>query len=220
MRSRRVLAPALASLVAAVPVGSVADEPRRQVSNPVRSAPIAATHAPSTIGLDDSTALTADADGLSASGFETIEPAGLDGITAAHNTARVALRLEPLTWSVSLATSAQAWANQCVDFQAPFGLIDFNGDRSIGFPWYVGESIAASANTLTPDAVVATWEEQEQYYDYSSNTCSGVCAGYTQLVWSTTRQVGCGIANCPGLAFPFAIVCDYGPGGNTGGRPY
>ncbi|RIL07002.1 MAG: hypothetical protein DCC71_04625 [Proteobacteria bacterium] len=47
-----------------------------------------------------------------------------------------------------------------------------------------------------------------------------VCGHYTRVVWATTELVGCGIASCPGLAFGNSVICNYGPGGNTGGRPY
>lgn len=54
----------------------------------------------------------------------------------------------------------------------------------------------------------------------AANTCSGVCGHYTQIVWRATLKLGCAISHCPGQAFPNAIVCNYGPGGNPGGRPY
>jgi len=211
---------AMAASVDANAGGLVADGVRPDDASSVRSTPSGVTAGLSTIGGNGPANPAVDADGIHLSGFETIEPAGLDGITSAHNSTRVALRLEPLTWSASLAASAQAWANQCVDLQAPIGLIDYNVDRSVGFPWYVGESITASPGGISPDAAVTVWEQQAQNYNYFNNTCSGVCSGYTQLVWATTLQVGCGISNCPNLLGSTSVVCDYGPGGNTGGRPY
>ncbi|MEO7138026.1 MAG: CAP domain-containing protein [Gemmatimonadales bacterium] len=47
-----------------------------------------------------------------------------------------------------------------------------------------------------------------------------MCGHYTQLVWRATREVGCALNSCPGPAFPNSIVCNYGPGGNSGGPPY
>ena len=59
-------------------------------------------------------------------GFESMqspEPANLAGITAQHNSVRSAVvtipPLLPLAWSPTLAATAQAWANQCRDLQAP-----------------------------------------------------------------------------------------------------
>jgi len=39
-------------------------------------------------------------------------------------------------------------------------------------------------------------------------------------VWRTTLKVGCARGNCPGIQYPSTIVCDYGPGGNSGGLAY
>ena len=50
--------------------------------------------------------------------------------------------------------------------------------------------------------------------------CSGICGHYTQVVWRTSVNVGCALHDCPGLAYGSTIVCDYGPGGNSGGAPY
>jgi pathogenesis-related protein 1 len=68
---------------------------------------------------------------------------------------------------------------------------------------------------------VNLWASERPSYDYASNTCSGSCGHYTQLVWRATLKLGCAIGDCPSLAFRTALVCDYGPGGNVGNqRPY
>jgi hypothetical protein len=149
-----------------------------------------------------------------------IEPPGLEGTLAAHNEIRSALGIAPLVWDAELAASAQAWADQCVDLAAPIGIVDENADRSDGFPWYVGENVYGSAGAATGMAAVALWAAEAQSYDYESNTCSAVCGHYTQTVWAATERVGCGLSSCPELAFGNTVICDYGPGGNTGGRPY
>ena len=53
-----------------------------------------------------------------------------------------------------------------------------------------------------------------------TNSCSGICGHYTQVVWAASLELGCGLSSCPGLAYGSTIVCNYGPGGNDGGRPY
>jgi len=37
------------------------------------------------------------------------------------------------------------------------------------------------------------WADEEKCYDYDSNTCAEghMCGHYTQIVWSTTRKLGC-----------------------------
>lgn len=163
-----------------------------------------------------------------ADGFEQLlatEPANLSGITAQHDSVRsgvvTAPALLPLTWSASLAATAQAWANQCVDVVAPIGFIDHNPGRSTGHPYYVGENtFASSGSVYSPSQVVSYWASEAQNYNYAANSCSGVCGHYTQIVWRTTAFVGCARSDCPALTYRHTVVCNYGPGGNTGGRPY
>jgi pathogenesis-related protein 1 len=152
------------------------------------------------------------------------EPAALVGITLAHNEARAAVTtatpLPSLTWSPALAATAAAWLAQCQDTDAPIGLIDHNPGRSNGHPYYVGENIYGSGGGADPLQAVELWVSEQDNYNYEANTCNGVCGHYTQVVWRETREVGCAVGTCAGLQFGNAIVCDYGPGGNSGGRPY
>jgi hypothetical protein len=152
------------------------------------------------------------------------EPAELQGITLAHNQARAAVTtdtpLPSLTWNPNLAATAAAWVAQCRDTDAPTGLIDHNPGRSDGHPYYVGENIYASGGGADPQQAVELWVSEAGNYDYATNGCNGVCGHYTQVVWRATLELGCAVGNCPGLQFPNSIVCDYGPGGNSGGRPY
>ncbi|MBP6631019.1 MAG: Fis family transcriptional regulator [Kofleriaceae bacterium] len=149
------------------------------------------------------------------------EPAALSGTLAAHNAVRATVDVPALAWDGALADIAQAWADQCVDQEAPIGLIDHNEGRSEGYPSYVGENVYGSSGAATGPDAVAAWASEEADYDHASNTCSGVCGHYTQLVWRDTTHVGCAIGNCAGLRFGNVVVCNYGPGGNVNGaRPY
>jgi hypothetical protein len=149
------------------------------------------------------------------------EPAELAGITAAHNAARAQHGETPLTWDPVLATIAAAWVASCSDADGD-GLEDHDPHRSVGYSSYVGENIYATTGTATgPDAVDA-WISESQYYDYADNTCAAgkECGHYTQVVWAKTLKLGCAIYRCSALRYPDTIVCDYGPGGNDGSRPY
>jgi pathogenesis-related protein 1 len=148
------------------------------------------------------------------------EPAGLEGITAAHNAERATVGTPPLVWDAQVAAIAQAWVVQCVDNDAPIGLVDHNAGRSQGYPEYVGENIYGSSGQASGTDAVASWISERANYNYQANTCNGVCGHWTQVVWSTTTKLGCAIHTCPGLQYGSTIVCDYAPGGNTGGRPY
>jgi hypothetical protein len=149
------------------------------------------------------------------------EAPALDGITAAHNEVRNALGIPSLMWSAALAATAQAWVEQCVDVEPQIGMVDHNPDRSEGYPWQVGESIAGSGGTMNGGIAFSIWMLEEPFYDYPTNTCTqGTCGHYTQIVWANTQYVGCGIFDCEALQFGNTVVCNYGPAGNDGGRPY
>lgn len=142
-----------------------------------------------------------------------------------HNCARrtvvpaAAVPIEPLTWSSATAAVAQTWSDACV----------YGHSHLPGY----GENIYAAAGfTPTLKTAVAAWLSEQPYYNYAANTCSapanpGTCGHYTQVVWDTTSQVGCGLSYCTknspfGSSFPnwYFVVCDYLPAGNDGGRPY
>jgi uncharacterized protein YkwD len=151
------------------------------------------------------------------------EPSALRGVTAAHNAVRADARpapappLPPLCYSSTVQQTAQAWANGCK--------WKHNPDRG-----FLGENIAAFSSTLSnaPVHAVELWAGEADDYDYASNSCSGVCGHYTQIVWRSSQRLGCGVAVCStgspwGSASPnwTFVVCDYDPPGNfVGQRPY
>jgi pathogenesis-related protein 1 len=150
------------------------------------------------------------------------EPPALAGITEAHNRVRARVGVAPLRWSPALAETARRWANSCVDTQAPRGMLDHSPD---GVPSSVpvGENIYATTGPAAdPLVAVKVWADEVVHYDLTRNTCSGgMCGHYTQLVWSTTQEVGCGVGSCPSLRFRTTLVCNYLPAGNViGRRPY
>jgi pathogenesis-related protein 1 len=153
------------------------------------------------------------------------EPAELMGITLYHNQVRAMVQtsvpLPALTWQPKLAAAAAAWVAKCQNTDGIPQLIDHNPGRSDGQPYYVGENIFASGGNATAQQAVMSWASEGANYNYATNTCSGgTCGHYTQIVWRTTLEIGCAKGNCPGIQYPSSIVCDYGPGGNSGGKPY
>lgn len=145
------------------------------------------------------------------------EPAPLTGITAAHNAARAAVvpaaspPIPPLTWSPTVAATAQAWADNCV--------FKHSGGK-------YGENIYATSGTATGDDVVGSWVSEVADYDYATNSCKKVCGHYTQVVWRDSKNLGCGATTCTknspfgGGAWQF-WVCNYDPPGNYNGqKPY
>ena len=153
----------------------------------------------------------------------------------------------PLTWSADLAKSAQTWADTC-PLQDPSnpdaGFIhskagetrlantgenihgagskwtsDRNGNRTYEAPDVYSESTRA----------VRSWYDEIKNYDFNDpegswargqNDRNKQVGHFTQLVWKDTKEVGCGVKQCPVAGRPpgdpgvQVWVCQYGPPGN------
>ncbi len=145
----------------------------------------------------------------------------MNGMLEAHNEARAAVSPAPsspmpaLSWDSTVAATAQAHADACV----------FEHSSGSGY----GENIYASSGQSSPADVVGSWVSEKKDYDYASNSCSGTCGHYTQVVWAKSLRLGCGVADCTTNS-PFPDfnggkwqfwVCNYDPPGNFNGeKPY
>jgi pathogenesis-related protein 1 len=151
------------------------------------------------------------------------EPPEMEGMTLLHNQVRAMVDtstpLPPLTWNNDLAATAAAWIATCTNVDGSPNILDHNDNRSAGHPYYVGENIYASSGGATPQGAVQLWAAEKANYTYPDGY-SAQTGHYTQLVWRTTLEVGCAVGNCPNIQYGNTIVCNYGPGGNTGGAPY
>ncbi|MBZ5708572.1 CAP domain-containing protein [Nannocystis pusilla] len=143
------------------------------------------------------------------------EPGRLAGITGAHNSVRAALGIPGLTWSPAVAQFAQAWADE---LEAQGCVMKHRPDDGPDAQQY-GENIFKSwGYPPRAEDVVAKWVAEEADYDDETNTCSGVCGHYTQVVWRDSRRLGCGMAVCGDQE---VWICNYDPPGNiTGEWPY
>jgi pathogenesis-related protein 1 len=149
------------------------------------------------------------------------EPVELLGTLSAHNQVRRQVGLEPLSWDPALAAIAKAWAERCIDREAPAGLVDHNPDRGGSGAGALGENIFGASRDATGPGAVNAWAAEAANYTYASNQCSGTCGHYTQLVWRETAKVGCALQQCAGLAYGSTVVCNYSPAGNVNNRrPY
>ena len=126
----------------------------------------------------------------------------------AHNNIRAAIELPPLQWSSELAAYSQKWADSLIAKN--------RATHNSKSPY--GENILVTGLGSTPSTVVTEWASESQDYTYRSDTCNGDCGHYTQLVWRSTRKVGCARA----LNGQREIwVCSYDPPGNfRGEKPY
>ena len=139
-------------------------------------------------------------------------PDDIAEILAAHNAYRAPLGLPPLRWSDSLEDKAQSWA----DHLAEIGELVHSGS---------GQNLAMSAaGTQSLTQLVDLWGSEETYFTDGifpnvSTTGNWMDVGhYSQVIWKTTTEVGCGFSEDYGRD---VLVCDYNPPGNVmGERPY
>ena len=142
---------------------------------------------------------------------------GTNGLTAAeittildeHNKLRTALGLGKLTWSCTLADTAQVWASK--------GVSQHRADFDFGENMFVSTNPQISISTA-----MSNWEKEKAFWNNKAGTCQPgkKCTHYTQMVWRATTQVGCGINRSAPGQWKTLMVCNYNPGGNSNGSAY
>ncbi|KAL4943841.1 CAP domain-containing protein [Aspergillus oleicola] len=132
-------------------------------------------------------------------------------VLEATNAYRKAYNASSLSWNNTLADFAKEWAGKCV------------WEHS-GAPY--GENLAYGYSTSI--STITAWADEASLYDFKTPTGFSEETGhFTQLVWKSTRQVGCAAVNCGvtdlrgasgnGRAQGWYVVCEYMPGGNVVG---
>ena len=146
-----------------------------------------------------------------------------------HNKVRAKYKVPPLSWSPKLASFSTQWAEHLKDtrgckpkhrplngaFKTDYGE---NIYWASAFRWDDGTS---EVNKTTAPAVVHEWAKEVKDYNYQTNRClpGRKCGHYRQVVWRSTKKVGCGLAVCADKSQVW--VCSYDPPGHWQGvRPY
>jgi pathogenesis-related protein 1 len=141
-----------------------------------------------------------------------------DEMLRAHNSWRDRVGATPLHWSQDLTSRAQAHATSL----ASHGCRLSHGP----LPDDVGENLYLAGPRLVddhpnelvaiePSDVVDAWSADADAYSPADGTCAPgrQCGHYTQIIWASTRDVGCGVSVCPTLGQIW--VCQYRPAGNV-----
>jgi len=156
------------------------------------------------------------------------DDADAEGIVKLHDELRASVTpgppidMEKMLWNDALATAAQGYAEECTwGHGQPKWIGDLEIDGSPLSEETVGQNMFRGANDRF-DWKNATnlWFNERVDYHYATTTCNKgkECGHYTQLVWSTSKHIGCGWHKCPHKDF---IICNYFPPGNwKGEKPY
>lgn len=160
---------------------------------------------------------------VATSGRAAPEPAGLtraqaEEIVRAHNAWRRRVGALPLRWAADLATQAQTRAA----YLAAHGCVIEHGllPETVGENLYRAGPLRAAGrknelSVVSATQVVDAWGAESDDYSFVHDTCAAnrQCGHYTQIVWASTEEVGCGMSICPTLGQVW--VCNYRPRGNT-----
>ena len=138
-------------------------------------------------------------------------------IVLAHNAWRARAGVLPLRWAADLAAQAQNRALQLArqDCRLEHGrLPDDVGENLFRASALESESGSRAYYVVSPTRVVDVWGTESTDYSPSTGSCAPgrQCGHYTQIVWPSTEEVGCGMAVCPSLGQVW--VCRYRPRGN------
>ena len=137
------------------------------------------------------------------------------GLLAYHNQLRAEVGSPALRWNPALAASAGQYARVLADS----GQLVHSSRQ--GRENERENIIVGRRGSGSPMTMAQTWGNERRLYTPGvfPAVCAGdwsTCAHYTQMVWSTTRDVGCAFA--AGRQYQ-ALVCRYSPPGNRDGRP-
>ncbi|KAL8480458.1 hypothetical protein ACS0TY_026583 [Phlomoides rotata] len=129
----------------------------------------------------------------------------------AHNEIRQRVGVPPLVWDANLTAESRNWA------ELRRGDCNYRHHS----PSKYGESIFfMNYKEFTPKDVVQWWYNEHTLYDHLTHRCLCIpqragceCGHYLNIVWSTTRRVGCSGATYCNDQKGIYVVCQYDPPG-------
>lgn len=141
----------------------------------------------------------------------TPSPTSLDyKILSRHNTMRSRHGAPLLMWNSDLAAHAKQVVSAC----------QFTHSKSS-----YGENLYAStpSNMFNPENAVEAWYDEIKDYSFSEPVFSTKTGHFTQVVWKSTREIGCALQTCSSLspmnlADASFLACEYFPPGNVLGQ--
>jgi Cysteine-rich secretory protein family len=135
-------------------------------------------------------------------------------ILAAHNAERATVGAPPLKWNEELAQHATQYAQEL----ARTGQLVHAPREGRGTE---RENLQKGLIGWSPERMIQDWAKEKgnfapgNFPDVARDGNWLNVAHYTQMIWPTTTDIGCGYA--PGGGFNW-LVCRYNPGGNKDGK--
>lgn len=124
-----------------------------------------------------------------------------------HNALRARHGVPPLAWNAQLASYAQQWAQE----NARTNNMQHRPNNKYGENIYW-----TSGGALTAIKVTDSWYAEASKYNYAKPGFSSTTGHFTQIVWKSSRSLGCGRAQTrSGGTY---VVCNYDPPGNYTGQ--
>jgi len=147
-------------------------------------------------------------------------------ILKTHNKLRSIYNSEPLTYSKKLEKAANKWAKKlqkdgCHMVHSHGKVGDYGENLFWASPLIRTRTfsngkkeVSHSIQTVLELEVSKAWHDEVQWYNYEDGSCKKgkMCGHFTQLVWDTTKELGCAIAICNDKSQVW--VCEYYPAGN------
>lgn len=142
-------------------------------------------------------------------GTNGLQEAEITALLDAHNKIRADVGLSKLKWNCRLADLAQEWATR--------GKFEHRANPVYGENLFV----SSETNVLAAESV-QTWLMEKSFWNNSAGTCQTgkTCVHYTQMVWKSTTEIGCGINRKASGKWKLLLVCNYNPMGNYAGKAY
>jgi uncharacterized protein YkwD len=138
-------------------------------------------------------------------------------IVSKHNQYRDEVGVGHLSWDNGLASDAQSWADKLASRD------DKNLDHSDAINHHEGENLAWTSGAGSPITALNMWYAEKAAYQaepnkthYLGNPNFRKWGHYSQMVWSATTHVGCGVAT--GASGTTYTSCRYRPPGNVEGE--
>ncbi|XP_072342237.1 C-type lectin domain family 18 member A-like [Scyliorhinus torazame] len=149
-------------------------------------------------------------------GLKELTPKEGFAILAHHNRLRSkvqppAANMQKMEWSEKLARLAQLRARGCHrKHQSQWAQRD--EEEEIGWNYH-----SSPHGTMSVSEIMDLWFREAQNYRYHTGQCkyNASCHHYTQLVWATSSEIGCGKRTCfQNGEWIDVVICAYSPGGN------